>query len=263
MPNVVFPVLPSWFLPLAFYSLLLLLSSPSGQQSQGALSGWKEWDAFGERGKHFRGVDAGQKELLRFSGPHYWCSVWSRLKSTWIKTDKMIARSYRKVTIELTPNKHLHCDPQAQQKLGHLLELNSTVDHSYHPLWSMFTGIRQRNSAQPYSVILAADLLLVLTISRGLHHTLHAAHWNLLLGWHMSLRSSEVGPSSLTVNVSVDIWGECLGGKPGGKFVGLCICSLVDVCVEISQDDKSGYFITIVNKVSVNSFMNPLVCRDL
>lgn len=79
----------------------------------------------------------------------------------------------------------------------------------------------------------------------------------------MPLRHSKGDPSRLTVNVSVDILGECLGGKPGGEFVGLCICSLVDVCVEISQDDKSGYFITIVNKVSVNSFMNPLVCRGL
>lgn len=79
----------------------------------------------------------------------------------------------------------------------------------------------------------------------------------------MPLRPNKGDPSRLTVYVSIDIPGECLGGKPEGEFVGLCICSLVDVCVEISQDDKSGYFITIVNKVSVNSFMNPLVCRGL
>jgi len=92
---------------------------------------------------------------------------------------------------------------------------------------------------------------------------LRAAWWNLLLVWHMSLRPSEGDLLRQTLIVSVEIPGECLGGKPGGEFVGLYICNLVDVCVEISQDDKSEYFITIVNKVSVNSFMNPLVCRGL
>lgn len=79
----------------------------------------------------------------------------------------------------------------------------------------------------------------------------------------MSLRPSEGDLLRQKLIVSVEIPGECLGGKPGGEFVGLYICNLVDVCVEISQDDKSEYFITIVNKVSVNSFMNPLVCRGL
>lgn len=79
----------------------------------------------------------------------------------------------------------------------------------------------------------------------------------------MPLRASNRYPLRLAVNVNVEIPGERLGGKPGGEFVELHICSLVDVCVEISQDDKSGYFITIVNKVSVNSFMNPLFCRGL
>lgn len=79
----------------------------------------------------------------------------------------------------------------------------------------------------------------------------------------MPLRLSKGDPLRLTVNVTADIQAECLGRKPGGEFVRLRIHSYVDVCVEISQDDKSGYFITIVNKVSVNSFMNPLVCRGL
>lgn len=47
------------------------------------------------------------------------------------------------------------------------------------------------------------------------------------------------------------------------NFGGFCICGLVAMHVEISQDDKSGYLITIANKVSVSSFMNRLVCDGL